>query len=115
MFFFKQKTAYEMRMSDWSSDVCSYDLASGVKGWMVPSLSPALYGALFGTNNPGQRQHVDPGGTGPEQHPAAGRRRRPRGQHIVDQQDPPAPPISPPRRRYPDGARQDAEIGRAHV
>src|SRR3546814_1049722 len=25
-FFFKQKTAYEMRISDWSSDVCSYDL-----------------------------------------------------------------------------------------
>src|SRR3546814_4092303 len=27
-FFFKQKTAYEMRISDWSSDVCSSDLAS---------------------------------------------------------------------------------------
>src|SRR3546814_17924410 len=26
-FFFKQKTAYAMRMSDWSSDVCSSDLA----------------------------------------------------------------------------------------
>src|SRR3546814_1418813 len=26
MVFFKQKTAYEMRMSDWSSDVCSSDL-----------------------------------------------------------------------------------------
>src|SRR3546814_2310172 len=25
-FFFKQKTAYEMRISDWSSDVCSFDL-----------------------------------------------------------------------------------------
>src|SRR3546814_12122512 len=41
-FFFKQKTAYEMRISDWSSDVCSSDLhiiknlpksqASGVSG-----------------------------------------------------------------------------------
>src|SRR3546814_4096074 len=31
-FFFKQKTAYEMRISDWSSDVCSSDLqaADGV-------------------------------------------------------------------------------------
>src|SRR3546814_8050772 len=29
VFFFKQKTAYEMRISDWSSDVCSSDLASG--------------------------------------------------------------------------------------
>src|SRR3546814_3605463 len=28
-FFFKQKTAYEMRISDWSSDVCSSDLLSG--------------------------------------------------------------------------------------
>src|SRR3546814_11379282 len=28
-FFFKQKTAYEMRISDWSSDVCSSDLGAG--------------------------------------------------------------------------------------
>src|SRR3546814_13906331 len=28
-FFFKQKTAYEMRISDWSSDVCSSDLDLG--------------------------------------------------------------------------------------
>src|SRR3546814_6767986 len=28
IFFFKQKTAYEMRISDWSSDVCSSDLLS---------------------------------------------------------------------------------------
>src|SRR3546814_3898269 len=28
-FFFKQKTAYEMRISDWSSDVCSSDLREG--------------------------------------------------------------------------------------
>src|SRR3546814_4975784 len=30
--FFKQKTAYEMRISDWSSDVCSSDLAGGAIG-----------------------------------------------------------------------------------
>src|SRR3546814_7728261 len=29
LFFFKQKTAYEMRISDWSSDVCSSDLVLG--------------------------------------------------------------------------------------
>src|SRR3546814_2711394 len=29
-FFFKQKTAYEMRISDWSSDVCSSDLMDEV-------------------------------------------------------------------------------------
>src|SRR3546814_1390506 len=30
-FFFKQKTAYEMRISDWSSDVCSSDLGHGYR------------------------------------------------------------------------------------
>src|SRR3546814_11177985 len=30
-FFFKQKTAYEMRISDWSSDVCSSDLPGAYK------------------------------------------------------------------------------------
>src|SRR3546814_4523911 len=37
-FFFKQKTAYEMRISDWSSDVCSSDLEtdqSPVMWWFV--------------------------------------------------------------------------------
>src|SRR3546814_7644109 len=29
VFFFKQKTAYDMRISDWSSDVCSSDLPQG--------------------------------------------------------------------------------------
>src|SRR3546814_9047353 len=31
-FFFKQKTAYEMRISDWSSDVCSSDLRARLGG-----------------------------------------------------------------------------------
>src|SRR3546814_10369596 len=31
-FFFKQKTAYEMRISDWSSDVCSSDLLAASDG-----------------------------------------------------------------------------------
>src|SRR3546814_2198607 len=38
-FFFKQKTAYEMRISDWSSDVCSSDLGA------LPALQVAM--ALF--------------------------------------------------------------------
>src|SRR3546814_4663748 len=33
-FFFKQKTAYEMRISDWSSDVCSSDLRESA--WIEP-------------------------------------------------------------------------------
>src|SRR3546814_4710543 len=32
IFFFKQKTAYEMRISDWSSDVCSSDLPDSAPG-----------------------------------------------------------------------------------
>src|SRR3546814_6528368 len=31
LFFFKQKTAYEMRISDWSSDVCSSDLVLPIR------------------------------------------------------------------------------------
>src|SRR3546814_5508197 len=36
-FFFKQKTAYEMRISDWSSDVCSSDLlvVTACKPWLT--------------------------------------------------------------------------------
>src|SRR3546814_5690767 len=37
-FFFKQKTAYEMRISDWSSDVCSSDLPC-----MVPADTPIAH------------------------------------------------------------------------
>src|SRR3546814_3968546 len=36
--FFKQKTAYEMRISDWSSDVCSSDLAGKAMRMWVASL-----------------------------------------------------------------------------
>src|SRR3546814_14051932 len=36
-FFFKQKTAYEMRISDWSSDVCSSDLASATGRSRIPA------------------------------------------------------------------------------
>src|SRR3546814_5067114 len=38
VFFFKPKTDYEMRISDWSSDVCSSDLFA----WSAPEESPAL-------------------------------------------------------------------------
>src|SRR3546814_3450019 len=40
-FFFKQKTAYEMRISDWSSDVCSSDLDQGEGAGEVEDLRPA--------------------------------------------------------------------------
>src|SRR3546814_9024745 len=49
LFFFKQKTAYEMRISDWSSDVCSSDLhhtpespaSPGCEALLTPESTPA--------------------------------------------------------------------------
>src|SRR3546814_1960287 len=39
-FFFKQKTAYEMRISDWSSDVCSSDLTRQQRMRALADLAP---------------------------------------------------------------------------
>src|SRR3546814_16717032 len=47
-FFFKQKTAYEMRISDWSSDVCSSDLrvkhSDGLLTLLLRARMPERYG-----------------------------------------------------------------------
>src|SRR3546814_9807756 len=43
-FFFKQKTAYEMRISDWSSDVCSSDLHT-IYGALLAGVDYVLMGA----------------------------------------------------------------------
>src|SRR3546814_10840320 len=43
-FFFKQKTAYEMRISDWSSDVCSSDLREGHYN-LISALHKSLRGS----------------------------------------------------------------------
>src|SRR3546814_4589577 len=45
-FFFKQKTAYEMRISDWSSDVCSSDLGPEIAAENVDVELEALVGRL---------------------------------------------------------------------
>src|SRR3546814_4442170 len=47
MFYFKQKTAYEMRIRDWSSDVCSSDLlvAARVEAGAVADLDGSAQGA----------------------------------------------------------------------
>src|SRR3546814_10011082 len=57
-FFFKQKTAYEMRISDWSSDVCSSDLSAGFSG-----LTSVSGGALYVNNALGGDVAVATGGT----------------------------------------------------
>src|SRR3546814_2417196 len=44
-FFFKQKTAYEMRISDWSSDVCSSDLL-GIEHAVLAGMSQGGYLSL---------------------------------------------------------------------
>src|SRR3546814_1530173 len=47
-FFFKQKTAYEMRISDWSSDVCSSDLKPIIEQAVEQNPGdPALTNLLF--------------------------------------------------------------------
>src|SRR3546814_3975725 len=46
-FFFKQKTAYEMRISDWSSDVCSSDLLRTCAfGWQRCNIRGGRIGEL---------------------------------------------------------------------
>src|SRR3546814_15421294 len=92
-FFFKQKTAYEMRISDWSSDVCSSDLkqAAGAGGGNIGRHRPAaqgfgpasaehgphpLGGALRAVTAAGghcARPSGDGGGTAASSRPACGR------------------------------------------
>src|SRR3546814_2680310 len=47
IFFFKQKTAYEMRISDWSSDVCSSDLYGIEQGLIADRLGQKIDRAGF--------------------------------------------------------------------
>src|SRR3546814_10197296 len=53
LFFFKQKTAYEMRISDWSSDVCSSDLVAGVRRGGVDRLTRDIAFGNFTQGNNG--------------------------------------------------------------
>src|SRR3546814_1609590 len=57
VFFFKQKTAYEMRISDWSSDVCSSDLPAGcvAAGGANPNLFNCPYQINRRSNGDGGR------------------------------------------------------------
>src|SRR3546814_5064869 len=46
MFFFNENTAYERRISDWSSDVCSSDLLAGCGGPCPPPCDNSLFSAF---------------------------------------------------------------------
>src|SRR3546814_5272357 len=48
-FFFKQKTAYEMRISDWSSDVCSSDLVANSTA-VAAAARPFLLNIILATS-----------------------------------------------------------------
>src|SRR3546814_1213493 len=68
-FFFKQKTAYEMRISDWSSDVCSSDLSqreldAARRRRVRICLPRAEPYARYGNDgcDPGARRSVEPRG-----------------------------------------------------
>src|SRR3546814_10447313 len=113
-FFFKQKTAYEMRISDWSSDVCSSDLSNalgvarrgaGGKPCLCAALSrfsAFLAGAEIVDAGPAAR--VLAGGENLRFLHLLG----PRGRQAVDEQQ--------PARRLEIGQPFVApEIGRAHV
>src|SRR3546814_5028327 len=106
-FFFKQKTAYEMRISDWSSDVCSSDLACDRHGADAAGYGGQRAGDLAGL---GER-HV-------AHEPALGlaiRRRQavdPDVDHGRARLDPVAPDhLRPPDRRDED-VRAPAERGK---
>src|SRR3546814_9732116 len=51
-FFFKQKTAYEMRISDWSSDVCSSDLRFLAIRWEVEKGRLRFFAKAIGETRP---------------------------------------------------------------
>src|SRR3546814_8784628 len=52
VFFFKQKTAYEMRISDWSSDVCSSDLDKWSGALAGVQVSSVAVGGSAAPNSP---------------------------------------------------------------
>src|SRR3546814_3774665 len=97
-FFFKQKTAYEMRISDWSSDVCSSDLHR--RRPRAPQLEELRREPARAARPPHRRRRD-----------AAGGRRLPRLLHAPGRQ-----PVHQFRRDGPVGGYPAAgEIGRAHV
>src|SRR3546814_14612168 len=82
-FFFKQKTAYEMRISDWSSDVCSSDLVAETELARSEPGEPDRAG--------GREQVEHHGGDDGQRRGAAGRRARSLGFLVHRQGHVPSP------------------------
>src|SRR3546814_2604344 len=70
-FFFKQKTAYEMRISDWSSDVCSSDLLDTRQDWLPPGEPSAGRCSDFGDRCPEDLRPIHPDDQGQRLHEQA--------------------------------------------
>src|SRR3546814_8421764 len=109
-FFFKQKTAYGMRISDWSSDVCSSDLVVSLSTITLVSLSaqrPAtrrsdddrVIAPIVASARPSRASRISRQEKGP----------RPRGR------SPCFPAWTKPYRYALAYADRPSEIGRAHV
>src|SRR3546814_10689005 len=97
--FFKQKTAYEMRISDWSSDVCSSDLAVRQRRLARSGIALApLPRAVEAQHEEGQPARADP---------------LQRGQPVRDLFEPGAE--APLEQQQIIACRVAGEIGRAHV
>src|SRR3546814_3569131 len=79
MFFFKQKTAYELRISDWSSDVCSSDLGEGT--WPREWRAFIMDGEVTGISN----YYIQAPAAGDVEDEAAVRAVRMAAQSIVDE------------------------------
>src|SRR3546814_7800534 len=111
-FFFKQKTAYEMRISDWSSDVCSSDLTELALG-NGHQLAPAV-----ATGRAVVQFHDAPGRSALRQQRRHGLR------EILHEQHREAPAAGRPQhqaagelaeQRQRRAVARPVEIGRAHV
>src|SRR3546814_8081159 len=119
-FFFKQKTAYEMRISDWSSDVCSSDLFGQeltgrnfmqLKIFTLAGAAALALAACTAKEKPTQDDTAGAATTGGVTREEA-------------KVEPDAPPVTPmpaatviQSQPGPDGSQVDllSEIGRAHV
>src|SRR3546814_10701963 len=86
-FFFKQKTAYEMRISDWSSDVCSSDLNAKCRQRYRGFESLTLLHFSLISTQANSRPGLTPGRLECLAPDAEQRRRRQRGDNRADDQE----------------------------